>query len=261
MDYEKIGKFIYELRTEKKLTQEQLGEKIGINGKTISKWETGKNMPSQSKFYQLSEIFGVSVYELMSGERFNEETISNINLKGIIKYYNSKYKKQLIAALILVLAVIGSFIISSIYFLNNYNRIKVYSLASDEGEYLVSGYLMTNPDKSIFIINDVFYQGNDAGTSDEPTVHDLQVWVKLGDKGFTYNTFERTNGEKLTDALDKVSFSVMEEDNFITKFFYESDNLNDLEFVISYYNQDDEYKEISVKIDIGEVFSNNKLIY
>ena len=45
MDQIKIGKFIAELRKNKNLTQEQLGELLGVNNITISRWETGKNMP------------------------------------------------------------------------------------------------------------------------------------------------------------------------------------------------------------------------
>ena len=45
MDQIKIGKFIAELRKNKNLTQEQLGELLGVNNRTISRWETGKNMP------------------------------------------------------------------------------------------------------------------------------------------------------------------------------------------------------------------------
>lgn len=68
MNQEKIGKFIAELRKKKKMTQEELGNKIGVTDKTISRWETGKYMPDISLFKPLSEILGISINDLMSGE-------------------------------------------------------------------------------------------------------------------------------------------------------------------------------------------------
>ena len=68
MDQIKIGKFINELRKGKNLTQQQLGEKIGVSPKTISKWETGKGMPDSSIMLDLCSELGITVNELLSGE-------------------------------------------------------------------------------------------------------------------------------------------------------------------------------------------------
>ena len=69
MDTVKIGKFISKLRHEKKLTQEQLGEKIGVTNKTISRWENGNYLPSIDMLKLLSEEFSVSINEILCGER------------------------------------------------------------------------------------------------------------------------------------------------------------------------------------------------
>ena len=69
MDQIKIGALIAELRKEKQLTQEQLGEKLGVSQKSISRWETGKNMPDISLLKPLSIELGISVSELIEGER------------------------------------------------------------------------------------------------------------------------------------------------------------------------------------------------
>jgi len=45
MDTQKIGKFLKELRKEHDMTQEQLGERIGVTNKTVSRWKTGNYMP------------------------------------------------------------------------------------------------------------------------------------------------------------------------------------------------------------------------
>ena len=69
MDQIKIGKFIAALRKDKGLTQEQLGEKLGVTNKTISRWENGNYMPDVEMLSLLSKEFGVSINELISGER------------------------------------------------------------------------------------------------------------------------------------------------------------------------------------------------
>lgn len=69
MDQEKVGKFIAQLRRERGMTQEKLGERLGVTNKTVSRWETGRYMPDVDKLLELSELLGVSVNELLSGER------------------------------------------------------------------------------------------------------------------------------------------------------------------------------------------------
>ena len=69
MDQMKTGRFIAALRKERNLTQEQLGEKLGVTNKTISRWENGNYMPDVEMLLLLSKEFGVSINELISGER------------------------------------------------------------------------------------------------------------------------------------------------------------------------------------------------
>ena len=70
MDQLKIGKFIAECRKQKSLTQMQLAESLGITDKAVSKWERGIAMPDSSIMLELCNILGISVNELLSGEKF-----------------------------------------------------------------------------------------------------------------------------------------------------------------------------------------------
>ena len=63
------GTTIKQLREAKRLTQTELGEKIGVSSKTVSKWETAKGLPDISLLQPLSQALGVSVIELMNGEQ------------------------------------------------------------------------------------------------------------------------------------------------------------------------------------------------
>ena len=72
MDQIKIGIFLKELRKEKKLTQEQLAEKLNVSGRTVSRWETGSNMPDIGMLVEMADFFDVSIPEIVSGERKSE---------------------------------------------------------------------------------------------------------------------------------------------------------------------------------------------
>ncbi len=73
MDMQKIGAFLAELRKENKYTQDELGEKIGVTNKTVSRWENGNYLPPVEMLQILSKLYNVSINELLSGERLNEK--------------------------------------------------------------------------------------------------------------------------------------------------------------------------------------------
>lgn len=88
MDMSKMGAFLQALRKEQGLTQEQLGEKLHISGKTISRWETGTYMPPVEMLLALSELYGVSMNELVAGERLTPEELpgkAEENLTEVMK--------------------------------------------------------------------------------------------------------------------------------------------------------------------------------
>ena len=108
VDLKKIGQFLAKLRQEKKLTQEQLGEKIGVTNKTISRWENGNYLPPVEMLMQLSQFYDISINELLSGERLSEDTFkanAEENVKQLlsqsvfttqdrIKYFKRKWQKE-----------------------------------------------------------------------------------------------------------------------------------------------------------------------
>ena len=79
MDQIKIGKLIAECRKQKNLTQMQLSEKLGITDKAISKWERGIAMPDTSIMLELCDILGISVNELLRGEKISMENNNQNN--------------------------------------------------------------------------------------------------------------------------------------------------------------------------------------
>ena len=81
MNQEKIGKFISIKRKELNLTQKELADKLYVTDKTISRWETGVYMPDLSNIILLSDILGVSTYELLLGETMAKEEKEKDNIE------------------------------------------------------------------------------------------------------------------------------------------------------------------------------------
>lgn len=73
MDMIKTGAFLADLRKEQGLTQAELGDKLGISNKTVSRWETGTYLPPVEMLQELSRLYGVTINELLSGERLSTE--------------------------------------------------------------------------------------------------------------------------------------------------------------------------------------------
>ena len=110
MDQKKIGSFLKELRKEKDITQEQLAEKINVSGRTVSRWETGSNMPDISLLAELAEFYDVSIPEIIDGERksenMNEEVKETVlKLSDYTETINQKIKGRLFV--LTVIAIIG----------------------------------------------------------------------------------------------------------------------------------------------------------
>jgi len=123
MDQVKIGKFIAQLRRENGMTQEALGEKLGVTNKTISRWETGAYMPDIEMLQLLGQNFGVSINEILAGQRLSDEEFrqkaeenviavskaSAFSLEEKKTYYKKKWRKDhmvwLVSMAVVVVAV------------------------------------------------------------------------------------------------------------------------------------------------------------
>ncbi len=96
MNQEKIGKFIAECRKNKKMTQSELAEKLGVTDKSIGNWENGRNMPDLSLFKPLCDELGITINDLMSGEKISKEEYQEKfeeNIVNTIDYSSKKIDK------------------------------------------------------------------------------------------------------------------------------------------------------------------------
>lgn len=135
MDQIKIGKFIATLRRQSGLTQEKLGEKIGVTNKTISRWENGNYMPDIEMLQLLAKEFNVSINELLAGQKMSDEELrknADENIIAVSKesafsfeerkaYFKKKWRKEhislfVVLLLILIVAFVLPFVVSEPWF-------------------------------------------------------------------------------------------------------------------------------------------------
>ena len=130
MDQIKMGEFISELRREKGLTQEELGERLGVTNKTVSRWETGKYLPPIEVLLEMTTLFDVSINELLCGMRLDnteykakaEENLvralgeSKFTLKEKIDFYKKKWIRDHVALLVFIGVCILATMLSGIIF-------------------------------------------------------------------------------------------------------------------------------------------------
>lgn len=100
MNQQKTGEFLKHLRKEKGLTQEQLAEKFYVSFRTVSRWETGSNMPDLQILIELADFYDVNIREIIDGERKSEtmdkETKDTLNkVAEYTSLENKKLRKRL----------------------------------------------------------------------------------------------------------------------------------------------------------------------
>ena len=93
MNQEKIGKFIAKCRKDKKMTQSDLAEKLGVTDKSIGNWENGRNMPDLSLFKPLCDELDITINELLSGEKLKKEDYQEKFEENMINTINYSTKK------------------------------------------------------------------------------------------------------------------------------------------------------------------------
>ena len=123
VDLVKIGKFINKIRTEKGLSQVELGKKVGVSDKTISKWENGSSFPDVLYERTLCDSLGIYLEELHNGDynyQRRRKDKSNIIFKRIV--------------ISLTIIVIPLLIFLSIYFILHYKSMKIYQISSKDAQ-------------------------------------------------------------------------------------------------------------------------------
>lgn len=276
MEQEKIGKLIAELRKEKKLTQEELAEKFGIAPQSVSKWERGVNMPDISVLKDLCKILDVDVNDFLRGEKSKNNSKSEKNLskelkeeqeKVIIdamKYYEKRAKNKYIRRSFIIFTILITFIaiVSVMYSISNYNKIKIYKLTSNEEDLVINGRIIFNPYNKIITINTIRYNDIYVGTNKEIEAKNIKLKLLANDKTI-YETGsldydENEKPQKLNYYLEKIVVDLSQSNNESN--LKESD-LNNCIIEISYIDNENKNQIIRFSLQFEEEFVNNNLFY
>ncbi len=245
-----MGMFIARLRNENGLTQKELSDKLGIGDKSISKWERGINAPDISMLKKLSDELGVSVTDLLNGERESNSSAVQIDA---IKFYNLKSKNKIISSFIIILFLIILLFISIISWTNQ-NKYRLYMIKSSNENVKLGGYVILNDNKNIIFINNIEYINKLSGTEDSIIVDNMNIYLYSNKKIiYSYNyDFKENNNDIVLDELFENIVVYLDDDlkmneNIITH------HLNDIKLKFEYFSQGERYN-IVVPLNLIEVF-------
>lgn len=191
MDQEKIGKFIKEIRTKEKLSQQKFAEKYGVTYQAVSKWENGKNIPDISILKEMCKEYHMNLDDFL-------ET------KDVFKKRN---KKRILISCVTIFALIGIIIIC-IKFPKKDSNFEFKTLSTSCDDFNLYGSLAYNNLKSSIYISNITYCGGD----------DSDVYKKIActlyeDNGktkieITNYHYEKESGITLEDFLKDVNFHI-----------------------------------------------------
>lgn len=233
---------IYRIRQERKLTQKEIGDIIGVSDRTISKWENGTTVPDLCQIRNICKKLEISPSLLIKSEKKLRDNITNLR-RGIGKILNYILHNIFLITFILV------FILLLLYFINNYNSIKIYDLKyNSENISFENGYLFRTKVTNILIINDI--KINKIKYNPIDTKVKLYTLVN-GDKKIIY-TSENLNNiyiEENKSGSDLLSKDVIESIKQNLYLLIETKDENNNEY------------NYGCQITFKEKYNNNKLLY
>lgn len=239
MDKEKIGKFLCNLRKERKMTQENIAKSLFTSRENISKWERGINLPTPDMLLKLSKLYGASVNEILLGERGtddNREQLNNISLE-VLKDSNRKIKKIVNVFITTVIIIIIFFLIY--YFINNYNSIHIYLISGyNEKVSSIDGIAIFSKEKSYIKVGNII--------PNETLDIDMIQFLFLDNDG----------KEHIIVSSNDLDYTLTSLNNYNQYFSYNDiDNIRENSYLRIYYNNSSEL----IRLIFNEDMSNNHL--
>ncbi len=150
MNSRKIGSFLTELRKEAGFTQEQLAEQVLVSRENVSKWERGINLPSHESLLALSKLYGVSINEILLGEREKLDNSKNHDSLPLNVELNKKKVKKVTTILIFELILILVLFLAY-YFLTTYKATSVYLINGESDNFKIQSGLIVFTKKKTFL--------------------------------------------------------------------------------------------------------------
>lgn len=165
MDMIKVGSFLAELRKGQGLTQAELGEKLGVTNKTVSRWETGTYMPPVEMLEELSCLYGLTINEILSGRKLTAEEYKDTaesNIKDTLKastfevkekqeIFKKKWRKEHISTIIA--CTVAWIVLMAVL---KFQGVEIYICGTIGGMLAVLYYLVLNNRMLAYVENHIF---------------------------------------------------------------------------------------------------------
>ena len=233
---------IYQIRMERKLTQKDLADLIGVSDRTISKWENGTTVPDLETIKRLCKALGTSPDSIIKSEKNYKDVLYDFKrrLCNILNYLLKN---------IFLISFVIAFILLLTYFINNYNTIRIYDLTYDgENISFEDGYFFKTKVLNIITINDIKLNK----IIYEPKTVKIELYTYLnGDKYVIYES------DKLDNIYIEESKSYTD---LLTKDVIENIKHN-LYIGINTTDEDDNEYSYKSKLVLKQKLNNNKLYY
>ena len=220
----KTGELLKKLRLDKKLTQDELANLIYVDRTAISKWECGKSIPDYDSLTRLSNVFDISINEIIEGK-----LIVNIKKRKL------KHNKIIVIIIMFSLAIVLLFLI--LYFILNYKKTIIYNInAESKNCEIKNGLLVYTNEESYFYLGNIDCNKN---------IEKIEIYFKETDKDLI-----------LIDSQESDSILLFESNGYneyeINKFKYKNNNV----YVKIYFDNNEEL----IKLDFQKDYINKSLL-
>lgn len=238
----KFANTIYSIRRDRNLTQKDLADLIGVSDRTISKWENGTTVPDLCQIRNICKKLEIYPSLLIKSEKKFKDNMSFIKMKL------GKALNYLIHNIFLIGFIIA-FILLLIYFINNFNSVKIYDLKYDgDNIYLNHGYFFQTKTVNILTLENIALKKIEY----EPTEIKLELYTLVnGDKKILYKADNLKNiyieeNKSNTDLLSKDTIENIKRNLYLT---------------IETRDEQNKIYKYECQLAFKEKFNNNKLSY
>ena len=244
-----FGKFLASLRNEKKLTQEELAEKLFIDKRKISRWECGMSIPDFDMLIKLSEILDVSLYELSICKRLEKEKLTRkaINkFKGIKDLRKYKFKQIIKIIIAIVIGIV--FLFSFIYTLKFYGTVNIYTIESQDEKYALEGTFVETNTYTIININTI-----NSRNQSKFSISDIK-YCNLGI--FNSDEYKIIDFTKLNTMVENIQYINLQKENYNHNIINKEINTNQLFLKIVCNENTKQEKRYSIKLHFAKIYDN-----
>lgn len=187
MDQDKIASLIKTIRKDNNLTQQELGDSLGVTAQAVSKWENGKNIPDIAVIKEISDKYNIDINNILEGENIQRK-------RSKLRFFN------------MMLAIVAIVILFVIVILNNNGKFKSTKLSSACKQFDLQGVLSYDKTKTAISISKIKY----CGDEDKKQYEEISsvLYERVNDNNIVIATGETEKNTTLKDYLDNLSFNI-----------------------------------------------------